>query len=133
MLGGFAVKGSRYREAERGGSRLKLVLTAAVLAVLVFGAVKIIPLYVTNYEFQDSIESEARFATAGYPQKTPDTIRDDIWKKAQELSIPLDKKDIQITMDQGEVTISADYVVPLDLMIYQTTLQFHPHADNHTI
>jgi hypothetical protein len=105
----------------------------AILAALAFAAVKIIPLYVTNYEFQDSIESEARFAMADFPPKTADNIRDDIWKKAQELSIPLEKKDIQIIMDQGNVTISADYVVPLDLMIYQTTLQFHPHADNHTI
>ena len=26
-----------------------------------------------------------------------------------------------------------DYSVPIDLSVYQFTLQFHPHADNHTI
>jgi len=122
------------RNGERGGSRLNLVLTLLVLAGMVFTAVKIVPPYFANYQFQDAVQSEARFALAGYPKKTEDDIRDDIWRKAQELSIPLKKReDIQILLQQGDVNISTAYSVPVDLMVYQFTLEFHPHADNRSI
>jgi hypothetical protein len=62
-----------------------------------------------------------------------DDVRNDIFKKAQDLGIPAKKEDIQVSMDNGYVSISLDYSVPIDLAVYQFTLQFHPHADNHSI
>lgn len=113
---------------------MNLVLTLAFLGATIFVAVKMLPPYFANYQFQDAVQSECRFALYGYPKKTEDVVRDDIWKKAQELSIPLKKKDeIQVTMNQGSVSVSTDYSVPIDLLVYQFTLEFHPHADNHTI
>lgn len=126
--------GLRTEGRERGGSRLNLLLTLAFLGATIFTAVKILPPYFNNYQFQDAVQSECRFALGGYPKKTEDDVRDEIWKKAQELSIPLTKKDdIQVVLNQGNVTISTNYSVPIDLLVYQFTLQFHPHADNHTI
>jgi hypothetical protein len=120
------------RNRARGGSKINLLFTLLILGAMVFGAVKIVPAYFANYQFQDSIESEARFALAN--MKPADEIRDDVWRKAQDLSIPLSKKeDIVISVDRQNVSISADYSVPVDLIIYQFELQFHPHADNHTI
>lgn len=120
--------------SERGSSRMNLVLTLAILGATVFTGWKILPPYFNNYQFQDAVQSEARFALSGYPRKTEDDIRNDIWKKAQELSIPLNKQDeIQIVLNQGNISIAADYAVPIDLLVYQFSLQFHPHADNHSI
>jgi len=119
---------------ERGGSRLNLLLTLAILGATIFVGVKVMPPYFANYQFEDAVKSEARFALSGYPRKTEDDIRNDIWKKAQELDIPLAKKEaIQIVLNQGNVTISTDYTVPVDLLVYQFNLQFHPHANNYTI
>ena len=42
-------------------------------------------------------------------------------------------KTLSSHLDNGSVDISLDYSVPIDLAVYQFTLQFHPHADNHTI
>jgi len=99
---------------------------------MVFSAVKIVPAYFANYQFQDSIASEARFAIAN--TKSAEQIRDDVWQKAQELSIPLNQKeDIVVVVTRQEISISTDYSVPVDLIVYQLQLQFHPHADNHTI
>ena len=124
----------RAARGERGSSRTNLVLTLAFLGATVFTGVKILPPYFNNYQFQDAVQSEARFALSGYPRKTEDDIREDIWKKAQELSIPLKKKEeIQIVLNQGNVTISTDYAVPIDLLVYQFSLQFHPHANNYSI
>jgi hypothetical protein len=126
-------QGASERRGQRGGSKLNTVLTLAVLGALVFTAIKIVPVYVNNFEFQDSIESESRFALAGYPKKSVDDIRDDVFKKVQELGIPAKEEDIQVTVDNTNVDIGLDYTVPINLAVYQFNLQFHPHADNHSI
>jgi hypothetical protein len=121
------------KTTERGGSKANLILTLFVLGIMGFVAIKICPVYFANYEFQDSIESESRFALTGYPKKTPDDVRNDVWNKAKDLGIPTQKDAIKIAMDSGSVEIGVEYSVPVDLAVYQFTLQFHPHADNHTI
>jgi hypothetical protein len=132
--GGHESHMSRNKKAaERGGSKANLILTLLVLGIMGFVAIKICPVYFANYEFQDSIESESRFALTGYPKKTPDDVRNDVWNKAKDLGIPTQKDAIKIAMDTGSVEIGVEYSVPIDLAVYQFTLQFHPHADNHTI
>jgi hypothetical protein len=121
------------RVRERGGSKINFLLTVVILGAIVFAAVKIAPVYVANYEFQDSIATESRFAITGYPKKSVDDIRDDVFKKAQDLGIPAKRDDIQVSIDNNNVDIGLDYTVPIDLAVYQFTLQFHPHADNHSI
>jgi hypothetical protein len=118
---------------QRGGSKLSLFLTLLVLGGMVFAAVKIVPVYFANYQFQDSIESESRFALTGYPKKSPDDVRNDVWNKAKDLGIPAQKEAIKIAMENGSVEIGLDYSVPIDLAVYQFSLEFHPHADNHSI
>ncbi len=68
---------------ERGGSKLSLIITLIIVGALGFAAVKIVPVYVEAYQFQDSIEAESRFALTGYPKKSVEDIRDDIYKKAR--------------------------------------------------
>jgi hypothetical protein len=92
-----------------------------------------VPVYFANYEFQDSIESESKFALTGYPKKNVEDVRNDVLNKAKELGIPADKDAVRVAIDNGSVAIGLDYTVPIDLAVYQFTLQFHPHADNHTI
>lgn len=120
---------------ERGGSKLNLIITLLVLGAMVFAGVKIVPAYFANYQFQDAMQTEARFALSAYPRKSMEDIRDDVFKKMQELDIPAKKEDIRVNMDAstGSVDIGLDYTVPVDLKVYQLILQFHPHADNHTI
>jgi len=125
--------GASERAGQRGGSKLNTLITIVILGSLAFIAVKIVPVYVNNFQFQDSIESESRFALAGYPKKSPDDIRDDVFKKVQELGIPAKEEDIQVTVDRSSVDIDLSYTVPINLAVYQFNLQFHPHADNHNI
>ena len=83
--------------------------------------------------FRTAVESESRFALTGYPKKSTEDIRNDVWKKAADLGIPAKEEDIRVVVSDGSVDIDLDYSVPIDLQVYQFTLQFHPHADNHTI
>jgi len=119
------------RESQHGGAKLKLLITFAFLGSLVYAATKMFPPYFANYQLQDAMETEARFAMAN--RKSPQDVQDDIWKKAQELGIPTTEDAIVVTGQGGAVTISVNYSVPIDLIVYQFSLQFHPTADNHTI
>jgi hypothetical protein len=124
---------NRRSLGQHGGSKLNLMITLAVMAAMVFGAIKIVPVYFANYQFQDALDSESRFALTGYPKRNEEDIRDDIMKKAQDLGIPAKREAIQVSLGNGKVDISLDYSVPIDLVVYQWTPEFHPHADNHTI
>jgi Domain of unknown function (DUF4845) len=98
---------------------------------LVFAAVKIVPAYVNNYQLQDAMESEARFAGAN--RKAEADIREDVWRKIQEIGIPAKHDDIRVSALDGGIQISLNYSIPIDLQVYRFTLDFHPHADNRSI
>jgi nitrogen fixation protein FixH len=124
---------SGRRLSERGGSRLKTLMTLAILGSMAFAVVKIVPPYFANYQFQDAIETESRFALTGYPKRNQDDIQNEVYKKAQDLGLPVQREDIHVDMTNTTCDISLDYSVPIDLKFYQFVVPFHDHADNHTI
>ena len=113
---------------QRGGARIKTLLVLIILGSAVFCAVRLVPPYFANYQLQDSMRQEAAYASA--TRKKDDDIRADIEKKVQELGIPADSNEIQVSDDAGNVKISVDYTVPVDLAVYQLQLHFHPQANN---
>jgi hypothetical protein len=123
------------RNKQLGGGTVKFIVTMAILGFGAFSAYEIIPAYFANYQLQDMMKSEALFATSAIPRKTADDIHDDVWKKVQELGIPAKSEDIKVTAGTNNqaVTLAVDYSVPVNLVVYQFTLEFHPHADSHSI
>ena len=125
------VTSRRLRNPERGGSGAKLFFLLVFLGAMVFTGFKIIPIYVNNYQMQDAIESEARFAIGS--RLAAQDIRNNVWKKVNEIGIPADQNALKVTRNEGAVNISLDYSVPVDLLVYKFTLDFHDHADNRSI
>src|ERR1700733_14466287 len=125
------VTSRRFDNSQRGGSGVKLFLLLAFLGSMIFAGVKILPIYVNNYQMQDAIESEARFAIGN--RLGAKDIRDNVWKKVNEIGIPADQDSLKVTSNPGAVQISLDYSVPVDLLVYKFTLDFHDHADNRSI
>lgn len=120
-----------WKQGEKGGARVKTFFAVIVLIVMIYAAIRIVPAYVTNYQLQDSMQEEATFATIN--RKTPDAIKSDVEEKLKNLGIDVDPSTIQVTAVMGNVTISLDYTVPVDLTVYQLQLHFHPHAYNASI
>jgi len=127
------LQATRAHGSERGGAKLSFAITIIILGTMVFCAIKVVPSWFANYQLQDAITTEARFATSTYPKKSPEDIQGDVFKKASELGVPAKKEDIKVTFDGNLVTISLDYSVSYDLAVTQITHQFHLYADSRPI
>jgi hypothetical protein len=102
-----------------------------MIFVIVLG-VALVPPYWANYQFQDAIKNEALMATNS--TKTEDAIRDSIYRKAQDLDIPIQKDHIKVqhlgSNGMGSVSIDAPYSVPINFPGYPVTLNFDPSTTN---
>ncbi len=107
-----------------------MALALLITAAIILGAVRIIPVYVRSYEFEDAMRSQAKFA--GVEQKPPETIRRELLKKAQELELPVSGDQIQVFPRRGGVRISARYAIQVDLIFYKPYLDFDFAADTAT-
>ena len=119
------------RSFQRGSSRLKLVLFLAFAVSAIYAGAKVIPVLVNNMQFQDGIESTARFASVNH--QSVDDIRTAVMKEAQNDDIPITPQDIHVKGDAGHVEIAAEYSVTVNLGVYEWTLNFHPYAKNNPI
>jgi hypothetical protein len=119
------------RRGQRGNSRLKAVMFLALAVAVIYVGVKVIPILVNAFQFQDALDSTARFASVN--RQTPEDIRVAVLKEAQNEDIPIVAQDIHVRGENGHVEINADYSVTVNLGVYQWTLNFHPYAKNNPI
>ena len=105
---------------------MKLFMGLFVIGVALFLCVELVPPYYSNYEFQDAIQGEALFSANN--MKSEDAIRETVYKRAQQLNLPVTREDIKVHRDgyngSGSVTINVPYVVHLDLPGYPADLHF---------
>lgn len=96
---------------------------------------EIVPPFFANYQLQDAIQSEA--VLQAYSNQSEDQIRETIFRKAQDLEIPMKEEQIQVQRiggaGSGTLAISADYSVHLDLPGYPLDLEFHPSSKSKPI
>ncbi|HEY1401560.1 MAG TPA: hypothetical protein VF953_08220 [Terriglobales bacterium] len=111
---------------------LKLILGVGVFVAMGLVGFKIIPPYFSNYQFEDSLKTEAVQAT--YSTRSEEDVRDAVIKQARNYDIALTPKQVHVSrvggFGQGTLAIDAEYSVPIELPGYSTTLEFHPSSKN---
>jgi hypothetical protein len=111
---------------------MKLVFGVLIIAISLYLCVELVPPYYTNYVFQDAIQNEALISTNG--STTEEAIRETVFKKAQELQIPVTREDIKVhrvgLQGSGSVSIEVPYTVHLDMAVYPMDLHFDPSTLN---
>jgi len=113
--------------SQRGEGKVKAIIYTLILAAGVFVCVKIVPVYVANYELKDKITEQARFSVVNrYPE---DQVRDTIFKVIQDLDIPAKREDIKVVTTNHGLQISVSYTVPVDFGVYKTDLTFTPSSE----
>jgi len=114
--------------SEHGAGTIKAILWTILLIYGAFVAYKILPAYVAEYQLQDKMQEQAKFAVVNrYPEEQ---IRDSIFKVVKDIEIPVKREDIKITATQDVVRIACDYTIPVDLLVYQMNLHFTPSSEN---
>ena len=117
--------------SERGEGKLKAIIVTAVLIFVAYAAVKMVPPYVDEYQLNDTMQETAKFASV--TRSNEDQIRATVFRKIEELGIPAKKEDVKVTAVNGKVSISLDYTVPIDLVVYKFDLHFTPSTSNKDI
>ena len=122
---------SNLSQRERGAGKLKTIIGLAILAAIVYAGFKIIPAYIDNFQLEDAMKTEARFGFVN--RKSPEEVRDTIYKKVQELQIPAGRDDIRVELVGNGMRITVTYTVVIDLFGRHLELNFKPTSDNMSI
>jgi len=112
--GGGAMK---QRSREKGGASVKAVVWTLILLSFIYAVAMALPAFITEYEFQDSLQDIARYASAN--RRSSDQVRSAVLTEAQ-------KEDLPVQADN----INVNYSVIVDFKVYQWTVDFHPAANN---
>jgi hypothetical protein len=114
---------------------LKLVTGIFAIVAAIYLIVVLAPAYLADYQFEDAIKTEAQLDT--YSTKSEDQIRDSLFKKAQDLDVPITKDQIKVqrigVANAGSVSIEAPYTVQVNLPGYPLDLHFEPSARNRSV
>src|SRR5712692_4685290 len=124
-------RATAHRRSERGEGKLKAIIYTAIIVFAIYSAAKIVPVYFSNYQLQDKMQEQARFAVVN--RYTEERIRDLIFKEVQELDIPAQRDAIKVFSSNSIVKISVEYTVPVDLLFYHMDLHFSPSSENRSL
>jgi hypothetical protein len=120
------------RRSEEGSGRFKTLLSLAFLAAIIFVGIKTLPAYVNNFQLQDHIQQLSIQLSVRAKPVTPDQVRDEVVAFAQDHGVPLTADNVKVVIG-SRVSISVDYTVPVDLLVYNLKLHFTPSAENQSL
>ena len=123
--------GSRVHNRQAGSSTIKAVFWTGLLAAFIYVCVRVVPIYVADFQFRDSMETAARFASVN--RLSPEEIRKKLLEEAEKADMPLKLEDIKVSNHNGRINIEANYTVTVDLHVYQWKLNFHPSVSNNRL
>jgi len=113
----------------------KLIFGIFCIVVAVYVCAELVPPYFANYEFEDAIRNEAQMNT--YNTKPEEAIRDSVFKKAQDLEIPISRDQIKVQrtgpQGSGGLNIESSYIVHVDFPGYPVDLHFDPSTKNKNV
>jgi len=111
---------------------IKMIFGLGVIVVGAYLGIMLIPPYFSNYQFEDAVKNEAMINT--YNTKPEDAIREELFKRAQDLEIPVTKEQIKVrrtgSTGTGSLVIETKYTVHVDLPGYPMDLNFAPSTVN---
>ena len=104
------------RRSMAGTGRVGCVIWLALLAIAVLIASRVVPVKMKTSEFYDAMQEQAQFGSI----KGDGAIREELFRKSQELQLPLKKEDIVVRRDMGYVYVEVHYQLPIEFPIYGT-------------
>jgi len=119
------------RLSDSGKITFKAILSLAFLAAVIYAGIKIIPVYVNDYELNDYIQTQTPFWLT--QRASADAVRKNVLAKAQDLGLALGAEDVTVVATANKVSVTLDYHVPVDLKVYTLQLHFTHSSENRSI
>ena len=116
---------------ESGRGMIRAVAWLAALAAFGYVCSLLIPALVDNYQLQDAMKNEARFALVEH--KDQEQIREDIYRTARDLGIPARLNGIDVEPIAGGYRITVNYTIPFRIFHHRFDWRFHTTADSSSI
>lgn len=110
---------------QRGEGMIGCLLWAAVLIVAVVIAWEAVPVKVASASLYDYMEEVARFPG----RKSEARIKKDLIKKAADLNIELEPKNVEVQKTRDRIKMKVTYTVPLEFPGYTYYWDFDQSID----
>lgn len=114
------------RRQERGEGNLGCIIWVLILVIAVFLAWKLVPVKIKSAEFYDYMDEMAKFSAAN---ATQEAIEKGLMEKARQLGIPLEKRNLKVTLRREQIRIEATYTIPVEFPGYTYNWTFHQVLD----
>lgn len=112
-------------QLRQGEGKLGCVIWLLALLAVIGIAWKLIPIKVHSAELYDFMEEQAMFAG----RRGPAELKKAILIRAEELELPLNKKNLHVEKRAGRVRMSATYTVPVEFPGYTFNWKFEHRID----
>jgi hypothetical protein len=113
------------RVPQHGGARLGTVIWLLLFVALVIVSKEAIPVKIRTSQLEDFMVELAKFSTREPDEK----LQKRILEKAEELQLPLVKKDVTVKKGNGRVRMRAQYTIPLEFPFYTYVWHFDHNVD----
>jgi hypothetical protein len=110
---------------QRGEGRAGCIFWLAVLAVMILVGVKAVPVKYKSSQLYDFMYEQAKYAQMAKPEQ----IHRAILRKANELGLPLQKKNLKVERRGDRIRIHATYTVTLEYPGYTYVWDFEEEID----
>jgi len=108
-----------------GEGKLGCILWLLVLGAVVLVTARLIPVKIRSAELYDFMEEQAQFAA----RTSTKEVKARILRRAEELELPLDKKNLLVERHAGRIRMRATYSVPIELPFYTFEWSFEHILD----
>jgi hypothetical protein len=119
------------RGTNAGKGRAKAFISLLVLFFIGYAGIKVIPVWLNNYELQNYLQEQTPFWLTQHASS--DAVRGRVLAKAQDLNLPISKEEVQVEASEAKVVVTIDYTVPIDLKVYTWTLHLNAHSENRAL
>ena len=100
----------------------RLFFIAIIVGIAYLGKQYVPPLF-ARFQFGDDVRQTVKYAAAQH--QTPDAVQKEILRIAEEDGVEIGPENIQVERRGYSFTVDIDYSYPIDLKVYQHTLNFH--------
>lgn len=112
-------------KTRRGATTFGCLFMALLGIAAVYFGMKVGQVYWVNAQYEDTMKQHIRFAET----LTDRQIYDRIIAKADSLGLPEEAKEVSVERTGRHLSISADYIVMVELPLHNRSFHFSPHAE----